>query len=186
MKYFKAPFWKATPAPTPIVGALLDGLFRFAAPEVPHGRPKGISYPLKPDFIRTFANSGQPFLTYYEINDLAGWCRDYSFAPDHVDGYADDIGQSYTVWTRSSTASYRRHIFRESVGPSIRVEFAIPALDHAAWFPLQITLLDDDGIYFQCNQKLVVDALDGPKPRLTSWKKVPGLRASLPRLHAMS
>lgn len=182
MKHFTASLWKAAQAPIQTLDSVIDG---FAKMRDIHEEPNGraISYTLKPGFVRTFATSGYPFLTFYEFNDLTGWCRDTYFAPDNVEGYAEDIGKSYTVWTHNAVSAYRRHIILESLTGNIEVSFEIPFLDANSWFPLRIRLFDGDGLYFQTDQKLVVERIDVTGSAITSWKKIPQLRDSLPRLH---
>lgn len=142
-----------------------------------------VTYSLSPDFIRTFAVSGMPFLTFYEFNDLVGWYRDTYFAPDHVDGYNQAAGKVYTVWTHDATSAYRRHILFDALKNDIKLSFEIPTLDAAAWFPLRIKLYDQDGMYFQHDQKLVVERIMDSGSQITSWKKLPDLRISLARIH---
>ncbi|KQI70757.1 hypothetical protein AN191_16390 [Loktanella sp. 5RATIMAR09] len=182
MKHFTASLWKATCAPRQTIGTVIDGFAKNA--DIRNTAPtKAISYTLKPAFVRSFATSGYPFLTFYEFNDLTGWCRDTYFAPDHVAGYNDDIGKSYTVWTHQAVSAYRRHIILDELVEDIEVSFEVPSLDCASWFPLRICLFDRGGLYFQTDQKLVVDRIHDSGSVLTSWKKIPALRESLPRLH---
>lgn len=148
--------------------------------------PGPVTYPLSPDFIKTFAHAGLPFLTFYEFNDLVGWCRDVYFAPDHVAGYKEDIGKKYTIWTRDTISAYRRHIIFDSLANDVTISFEIPYLNTASWFPLRICLYDCAGLYFQQDQKLVVERLTEGYPRLSSWKKIPKLKNTLPCLHARS
>lgn len=182
MKHFTSTLWKAAQGPVKTLETLIDGFTKM--PDVRDSRnPRAISYTLKPAFVRTFATSGYPFLTFYEFNDLAGWCRDTYFAPQHVPGYADDIGTAYTVWTHDAFSAYRRHIFLDKISSNIAVTFEIPSLDAAAWFPLRIRICDAQGLFFQTDQKLVVERIQPDGSQLTSWKKIPQLRDSLPRLH---
>ena len=180
MKLFGASIWNTVQAEVRSVGSVLGNL---DIPRKLGARSEGIAYQLKPDLVRTFAMSGLPFLTFYEFNDMAGWYRDVHFAPDHVAGYKEDIGKSYTVWTKSATSEYRRHIFLDELKSEVTMSFAIPSLDTASWFPLRIQLFDRDGLYFQHDQKLVVERMSEGRSTLTSWKKVPQLQACLPRLH---
>jgi hypothetical protein len=182
MKHFTASLWKATRAPRQTIDTVIDNFAKIT--DIRNtASTKAISYTLKPAFVRSFANSGHPFLTFYEFNDLAGWCRDTYFAPEHVGGYNDDIGKSYTVWTHQAVSAYRRHIILDELVENIEVSFEVPSLNCASWFPLRIRLFDRDGLYFQTDQKLVVDRIHDGGSMLTSWKKIPALRESLPRLH---
>ncbi|MEL6960366.1 MAG: hypothetical protein AAGL89_15585 [Pseudomonadota bacterium] len=141
-----------------------------------------VKYFLSPDFIRTFATAGFPFLTYYEFNELSGWYRDTYFAPEHVDAYNAEAGNTYTVWTHDATSSYRRHLFLDHLEHDLTLSFQVPFLDAASWFPLRIRLYDAEGLYFQNDQKLVVERLSPEGATLTSWRKLPNLRGSLERL----
>lgn len=182
MKHFKASFWKAAQAPLQTLDSVMDG---FAKMRETRDEPnaQAISYTLKPGFVRSFATSGYPFLTFYEFNDLTGWCRDTYFAPDNVAGYKDDIGKSYTIWTHDAVCAYRRHIILNALTNNVEVSFEIPFLDAKSWFPLRIRLYDRDGLYFQTDQKLVVERIDENGSGITSWKKVRQLAENLPRLH---
>ena len=177
MKHFTASIWKAAQGPLQRLDTVISG---FTKPSV---RTKAISYTLQPAFVRSFANSGQPFLTFYEFNALTGWCRDMYFAPDHVAGYDKEIGKSYTVWTHEAVSSYRRHIFPDALTGHIEISFEVPCLNAAPWFPLRTCLYDRDGLYFQTDQKLVVERIHAEGAALTSWKKIPQLRDSLPQVH---
>lgn len=181
MKHWSVSLFKIIQGPSRPLEAVINGFSRMTGGQA-EASPRAITYPLKPGFIRSFATSGYPFLTFYEFNDLAGWCRDTYFAPDHVEGYADDIGKSYTVWTHDAVCAYRRHIILEQLKGSLSISFEVPFLRAAAWFPLRICIFDADGIYFQTDQKLVVERIDARGATLSSWKKVPALRDSLPRL----
>lgn len=71
MKHFTASLWKATQGPVQTLQSLINEFARMG--EVRDSRnPRAISYTLKPAFVRSFATSGYPFLTFYEFNDLAG------------------------------------------------------------------------------------------------------------------
>ncbi len=183
MKHFKTAVWQAAQGPLRTLNTALgsitakrDSLRTVAFP--------GVAYVVKPESVRTFAASGHPFLTFYEFNDLAGWYRDTYFAPDHVPGYASEVGTAYTVWTHETHNLYRRHIFLNALRTPVTISFEVPDLDTAAWFPLRIRVFDKDGLYFQSDQKLVVERLGEISGHLTSWKKIPALRKSLPRLMA--
>jgi hypothetical protein len=168
------------------------GTGSFQAPERRDANPApdhsigAATYALSPAAIRTFATSGLPFLTFYEFTDLAGWYRDTYFAPDHVEGYARDIGVAYTVWTYETVSRYHRHLFLDDMPNDIAITFDIPTLDASSWFPLRIRLHDSAGLYFQHDQKLVVERLSAAGTALASWKKVAPLREALPRLHRRS
>ncbi len=185
MKHFAASLWKVAQSPLQTIDTAFNGLARIADLG---GRPaaKAISYTLKPGFVRTFAHSGYPFLTFYEFTELAGWCRDTYFAPDHVPGYAQDVGKTYTVWTHDTFSAYRRHIILDALSGNLEISFEVPHLDAMSWFPLRICIFDRDGLYFQTDQKLVVDRIGDGGAALTSWKKIPALRDSLPRLQELS
>ena len=182
MKHFSTAFWKSALAPRRTLGTVIDGFARITAP-VATPRPGAVTYDLAPQFVRTFAMSGHPFLTFYEFNDLAGWYRDTYFAPEHVTDYKRDIGKLYTVWTYEEVSAYRRHIILDTLTEDIRISFEVPSLDTAAWFPLRISIFDASGLYFQTDQRLVIDRIDRDGTKLTSWKKVPALRESLTRLN---
>lgn len=197
MKFFGATFWAANATDARTGKALrVDSskLLNFAAGLPLFGKPEqaqpsdlaGIHYVLTPSMVRTFATAGFPFLTFYEFADLAGWYRDTYFAPDHVPGYKTEAGHSYTVWTLDTTSAHRRHIFLDDLKADVTLSFTVPSLDQTAWFPLRIRLFDRDGLYFQHDQKLVVERLVGEGGNLTSWKKIPNLRNALERLHASS
>lgn len=109
-----------------------------------------------------------------------------SFAPDYVPGYAEDVGVVYNVWTHEAKNTYHRHIILDDLTSEITVSFEVPSLATTSWFPLRISLSDRDGLYFQCDQKLVVERLDGGRPRVTSWKKIPSLAECLPQMHALT
>lgn len=182
MKHFTASLWKAAQTPLQTFDTVINGFAKMGeVRNIPHA--KAISYTLKPGFVRTFAASGYPFLTFYEFNDLTGWCRDTYFAPDHVAGYAEDIGKSYTVWTHDAFSAYRRHIILDELTSNVEVTFEVPFLNTTSWFPLRICISDRNGLYFQTDQKLVVERIRENGSALTSWKKIPQLRESLPRLH---
>ena len=180
MKHFADSIWKAAQTP---VSTVFDGFSRLLDARTIQPNRDAITYKLSANFVRTFATSGLPFLTYYEFNELTGWCRDTYFAPDHVTGYREDIGKAYTVWTHEAISAYRRHVFLDDISQDIQVSFEIPFLNTASWFPLRICLFDRDGPYFQNDQKLVVEPLSDGRPTLTSWKKVPQLKNCLPELH---
>lgn len=197
MKFFGATFWTAETTDARTGMALRDGgrwLQNITAGLPLFGRPgpgqpaeqAGIHYALTPNMVRTFATAGFPFLTFYEFTDLAGWYRDTHFAPDHVPGYKTEAGHSYTVWTLDTTSAHRRHIFLDDLKGDVTLSFTVPSLDQAAWFPLRIRLFDRGGLYFQHDQKLVVERLTDEGGKLTSWKKIPNLRIALERLHAAS
>lgn len=183
MKHFTNSLWKAAQTP---ISTVINGFGKRHDAALSFPNRDAISYPLSANFVRTFATSGLPFLTYYEFNDLTGWCRDTYFAPDHVEGYKEDIGKSYTIWTHEATSAYRRHIILDEIKDDIHVSFEVPFLHTASWFPLRICLFDRDGLYFQNDQKLVVERLSGDHPQLTSWKKIPQLNSCLPDLQARS
>ena len=191
MKFFASSGWKAGAAGASTIGTVLAafGRLRGVEPAQPlldrmrRSARNGVAYRLSPEFIRSFATSGLPFLAYYEFCDLAGWHRDTYFAPDHVDGYSDAIGKSYTVWTYETTSQYRRHIFLDRIGKDMAISFEVPSLQAASWFPLRIRVSDGEGLYFQQDQKLVVDRLCEGRASLTSWRKIDGLREALARLH---
>ncbi|MDF2142921.1 hypothetical protein [Paenirhodobacter sp. CAU 1674] len=181
MRHFPAKFFKGAQGALRPFEAIINGFASKAEPRIT-APPGAICYSLKPGFIRTFATSGYPFMTYYEFNDLAGWCRDTYFAPDHVAGYAEEIGKAYTVWTHEELSAYRRHVILGDLRGNLTIAFEVPFLTAAAWFPLRITLFDVKGVYFQTDQKLVVERIDAQGAVLSSWKKIPALRDSLPRL----
>ena len=192
MKYFGRSIWttgRAQAPATDLVQSALGKLRAFAGSangDTTKPSARGVSYTLKPALIRTFATAGFPFLTFYEFNELTGWYRDTYFAPEHVDNYELDAGRSYTVWTHETTSIYRRHIFLDALEGDVTLSFEVPSLDTASWFPLRIQLFDQGGLYFRHDQKLVVDRLSDGASRLTSWKKIPDLKASLHRLHGLS
>lgn len=181
MKHFPT-IWERIRGPVQVVDAVIDGFARMGRSPSPVN-PRAISYELKPDFVRSFANAGYPFLTFYEFGDLAGFCRDTYFAPDHVPGYSEEVGKSYTVWTHETYGAYRRHIMLDDLTRSVRISFEVPRLDAASWFPLRISVHDRNGLYFQTDQKLVVDRIDARGMALSSWKKIPQLGEALRRLH---
>jgi hypothetical protein len=181
MKHFKDTVWQAALGPLRTLNTAFESLVakRDAAGQANF---PGIAYVVKPQSIKTFAVSGQPFLTFYEFDDLAGWYRDTYFAPDNVPNYEKEVGTAYTVWTHETHNFYRRHIFPDSLKKPVTISFEITNLDTSAWFPLRIRVFDDDGLYFQCDQRLVVESLGKDGGRLTSWKKIPALRDGLPQL----
>lgn len=181
MKHFTLNLLKGSQGRGRPFEAVINGFARMTGGHA-EASPRAITYSLKPAFIRTFATSGYPFLTFYEFNYLSGWCRDTYFAPDHVDGYANDIGKSYTVWTHEAVCAFRRHIILDQLKGPLSISFEVPFLRAAAWFPLRICIFDADGVYFQTDQKLVVERIDARGAALSSWKKIPALRDSLPRL----
>jgi len=185
MKHFTLSLMKAALSPRQTIGSVIDGFTQMGTP-IPAPNANAVTYSLNPQFVRTFAMSGYPFLTFYEFNDLAGWYRDTYFAPDHVAGYKEDVGKTYTVWTHETVSAYRRHIIMDDLKKDIEISFEIPSLDSAAWFPLRICIYDRDGLYFQMDQKLVVDRIHSEGTSLTSWKKIAPLRESLPRLHGLT
>jgi hypothetical protein len=192
MKLFGASIWKTVQAEIPSIDVLLGGLKtarntttnRDGSPKQLGTQEGAVTYQLTPNFVRTFAMSGLPFMAFYEFNDLTGWCRDTYFAPDHVEGYDKDIGTKYTVWTHDATSAYRRHIFLDELSEDITISFEIPSLKTVSSFPLRIRLYDKGGLYFQHDQKLVVERIHEDRTALTSWKKIPQLRDSLQHLHA--
>ena len=186
MKHFTASLWRAAQVRMPRIETAIDGFARIGATLRATPAPTAITYDIKPDLVRSFATSGVPFLTFYEFNDLTGWCRDTYFAPEHVAGYAEEIGKTYTVWTHDAFCAYRRHIFPDRLTGPVRMSFEVPSLTALSWFPLRICVFDRDGLYFQTDQKLVVERIGAGGAALTSWRKVPALRDSLPRLHARS
>lgn len=185
VKHFGHALWKAAQTrlqPVATTCSDIDRSDRPAARKVPGAK----SQSLKPALVRSFATSGYPFLTFYEFNHLTGWCRDHWFVPKCVPGYDDDIGRIYNVWTHETRCIYRRHIMLEELVGDISVTFEIPNLEAMSWFPLRIRVLDRDGLYFQTDQKLVVERIQDGKVALTSWRKIPQLRETLPRLLAMA
>lgn len=198
MKLFGASIWKTVQSEIRTIDSVLNRASKpgkgancqtapSAATPTKKRQQKGVpTYPLSPNFIKTFATSGLPFLTFYEFNDLTGWCRDTYFTADHVAGYEDDIGKNYSIWTHEATSAYRRHIFLDDLSKDIKVSFEIPNLNTASWFPLRIRLFDSKGLYFQHDQKLVVERISDGRHTLTSWKKIPQLQDCLPRLHRQS
>lgn len=184
MKHFPSALWKATLAPRRTLESVIDDFTKITTPTTTP-RPNAVTYDLEPQFVRTFAMSGYPFLTYYEFNDLAGWYRDTYFAPEHVQGYSADIGKVYTVWTYEAVSAYRRHIILDALTDKVQISFEVPSLETAAWFPLRISIFDRDGLYFQTDQKLVIDRIHAGGTTLTSWKKISAFRESLPRLHGL-
>lgn len=194
MKLFGTSIWNTVQSEVSLIGAFFGGFEKQRNATAAHLTAFGrapvytgpITYQLKPALVKTYAMSGLPFLTFYEFTDLTGWYRDMYFAPEQVAGYREDIGKTYTVWTRETTSTYHRHIILDALTKDISISFEIPSLDAASWFPLRICLFDDDGLYFEHDQKLVVERLSDDKAVLTSWKKVPQLAESLPRLYALS
>lgn len=194
MKLFGSSIWNTVQSEVSSIRAFRTGFDKLRGATAAHLNAFGrapvktgpITYRLSPALVRTHAMSGLPFLTFYEFTDLTGWYRDMYFAPEHVPGYREDIGKAYTVWTRETTSTYHRHIILDALTKDISISFEVPSLDAASWFPLRIRLFDDDGLYFEHDQKLVVERLSDGKSALTSWKKIPQLAESLPRLHAVS
>ena len=197
MKFFGARSFMAAQGELSVIGRLLArrDMRRDAGTGGPGHRPRlrdqafaeggAIAYPVAPASIRTFAASGLPFLTFYEFGDLAGWFRDVYFAPDQLEGYKQDAGVEYNVWTHEARSLYLRHVFLDKISKDMAVSFSIPALDSLSWFPLQIRLYDSQGLYFQQDQKLVVDRIRNGRSQLTSWKRIPKLSATLSRLHQL-
>lgn len=195
MKFFGASNWKNKATEIRTIDSVLSGFKKLRQISATTVKANGdsqkgteskngvITYSLSPDFIKTFAMSGLPFLTFYEYNNLTGWCRDTYFAPDHVSGYRDNIGKTYTIWTHDATSAYRRHIFLDDISKDITISFEVPHLSSASWFPLRIRLYDHEGVYFQHDQKLVVERITQERSMLTSWKKIPQLKDVLPRLN---
>lgn len=185
MKHFGHALWKAAQTRFHPVEGLRASI---ASPErrSDRGRPGAVTHRLTPALVRSFATSGYPFLTFYEFNHLTGWCRDHRFVPTCVPGYDDDLGRVYNVWTHEAQCIYRRHILLDALAGDISVTFEIPHLDAMSWFPLRISVLDRGGLYFQTDQKLVVERIRDGKAALTSWRKIPQLRETLPRLHAVT
>jgi len=194
MKLFGSSIWNTVQSEVSSLGTFLGGFEKLRDTTAAHltifGRTPvytgPVAYHLTPALVKTYSMSGLPFLTFYEFTDLTGWYRDMYFAPEHVPGYREDIGKAYTVWTRETTSTYHRHIILDELTKDISISFEVPSLDAASWFPLRIRLFDDDGLYFEHGQKLVVERLSDGKSALTSWKKIPQLAESLPRLHAVS
>lgn len=194
MKFFGSSIWNTVQSEVSLIGSFLGGFEKLRDANASHLIALGIApentgpitYQLESAFVKTFAMSGLPFLTFYEFTDLTGWYRDMYFAPKHVAGYREDIGKVYTVWTRETTSTYHRHIILDALKKDLSISFEVPSLDAASWFPLRIRLFDDDGLYFEHDQKLVVERLSDGKSALTSWKKIPQLADSLPRLHSVS
>lgn len=185
MKHFTQTVWKSAQGPLQKLDNAI-GVLPWVGEFRKRAKSKAISYALKPAFVRTFAHSGHPFLTFYEFNDLAGWCRDVNFAPDYVPGYADDAGVAYNVWTHEAVNIYRRHIILDELTSDIDVTFEIPSLQAASWFPLRISITDRNGLYFQTDQKLVVERIDQGGTKIVSWKKLPQLADCLGQMHALT
>jgi hypothetical protein len=194
MKLFGSSIWNTVQSEVSTLGTIRGGFEKLCDTTAAHlnvfGRKPAytspVTYRMTPALVKTYAISGLPFLTFYEFTDLTGWYRDMYFAPDHVPGYREDIGKDYTVWTRETTSTYHRHIIFDALNNDISISFEVPSLDAASWFPLRIRLFDDDGVYFEHDQKLVVERLSDGKSALTSWKKIPQLAESLPLLHSVS
>ncbi|MDJ0630503.1 MAG: hypothetical protein QNJ44_19760 [Rhodobacter sp.] len=138
-------------------------------------KPK-FTYELLPGVLKTFADPGIPFLTFAHFVDIVQWYRDVYFAPEHVPGFEQDIGKKYQVWTRSATSLYERHLFPGELGGPVTISFEIPSLPSAAWFPLFVSMYDDQGLYFRHEQKLVIERNIGDRMVLSSWQKVPTVR----------
>lgn len=184
MKHFNFSNWK-TPW-TPVKGRDQGSTFCLPEGVVETPNPRAVAYRVTAASVRTFGTSGYPFLTFYEFGDLVGWYRDTYFAPDHVANYASDIGQTYAVWTHEVFAAYRRHVLFDEMPDDVLVTFEVPFLTSMSWFPLRVCVVDQDGLYFQMDQKLVVERLSAGKGAITSWKKIPVLREGLPLLHELT
>lgn len=140
---------------------------------------EGISYKITPSVLKTFADPSKPFLSFDQFVNIAQWYRDDYYARDHVPGFDADIGTAYLVWTRHTSSSYFRHIFPDQLTKDLTISFEIPHLEHASWFPLVIKVFDEDGLYFLHEQQLVIERNVGGRFMLSSWRRVPGLRAFL-------
>lgn len=148
-----------------------------------HSNQKVFEYELTPDNLKTFASPGIPFLTFAHFVDIVQWYRDVYFAPDHVPGFKEDIGKAYQVWTRSTVSTYERHIFPRELSMPVTVQFSLPKPTSAAWFTLVVKMFDGHGLYFQHEQKLVIERNIGNRMVLSSWKKIDGLRSFVLRHH---
>lgn len=137
------------------------------------------TYTLSPGVLKTFASPGEPFLTFDQFVTIVQWYRDVHYAPESIPGFSQDIGCAYNIWTRSTVSNYLRHIFPQEVTGEIRISFEIPSLENASWFPILVRMFDENGLYFWQEQKIVIERNIGGRFSLTSWKKIPAIRAFL-------
>lgn len=134
------------------------------------------TYTLSPGVLKTFASPGRPFLSFDQFVNVVQWYRDVYYAADNVNNFSEDIGRTYSVWTRSAVSNYIRHIFPDELTHDISISFEIPDLKFASWFPILVRMYDQDGLFFWHEQKAVVERNIGGRFVLSSWKKVPAIR----------
>lgn len=139
-------------------------------------KAKSFSYVLNAGNIKTFASPGIPFLTFAHFVDIVQWYRDVHFAPDHVRGFETDIGTRYQVWTRTANSKYHRHLFPDEIRSPVVLQFEVPEPTHSAWFFLLVKMFDEQGVYFEHRQELVIEMKVGERMVLASWKRVPEIR----------
>ncbi|WP_223640638.1 hypothetical protein [Rhodobacter sp. TJ_12] len=139
-----------------------------------------IAYRISPDKLRTFGTEGKPFLSFDQFLNLVQHFRDDHYAAQHIQGFVEEVGRFYSIWTVTQESRYFRHIWFDQIDSDLSIEFQILPLTQSSNFLLDIALRGADGaLYFTNRQKLAVDRLVGDRFVLASWKRIPGLRAFL-------
>lgn len=141
-----------------------------------------IIYEVPLAILLKFADRDIPYLSFDKFHNVAKLYRDEYFACQYIDGFMWDVGVKYNVWTRDLYAKYHRHVFFDAVKTVIKISFEIPHLTKNATVPLNISIFDEDGVYFTMNQDLAFDVKKGDKWKVTSWRKIEPIRDGVMQL----
>jgi len=133
-------------------------------------------YQIPKPILCSFGQVGKPFLSFDQFNNVVQKYRDEHYAAQNIENFADNIGVAYNLWTIDAQSRYFRNLFFAAVWKPISISFCIPHIDHAASFPLAITIFDEDGVYFTQEQRIAVERRTGDGFTLTSWRRIPAIR----------
>lgn len=138
-------------------------------------------YEIHRPFLMQLAKNDVPFVTFDQFNNLVKLYRDEFYATQHVDGFINDIGVAYNVWTVECTNHYRRHLWLDRITQPIWITFDVPELQRHATIPLHIKIFDDDGVYFEQRQRISLERRIEDRFFLCSWRKIEPVRQFVER-----
>ena len=133
-------------------------------------------YEIPKPVLESFGKPGKPFLSFDQFNNVVQRYRDEYYAAQNIDGFIQDIGVAYNLWTVDLQATYHRNLFFDLVPKSVRISIEIPEVQKHSSFPLSIVIFDDAGAYFTQTQNIAVERNIGGKFVLSAWRRVEPIR----------
>lgn len=134
-----------------------------------------VSFKIPNELLEQFKTADVPYMSFDQFNNLVKIYRDEHYAAKHIENFVADIGRQYNLWTVDTYNRYSRNLFFDQITKPLYISLLIPHCDKAKYFPLLISIYDEDDEYFSQEQNVAVQRIIGSKVRPTSWRKIEAL-----------